>query len=276
MTHRALAFFIIINCICSSLVPAQLQGEKIFSKSCASCHTIGMGDLVGPDLANIHTRRAKDWITRFIISPREVVNSGDSVANDLFKKYRLMMPDHQLSTTEINSILTYIETKSSVSANNNSGPAVYGFISASRKDIEIGKNIFEGNIKLKNGGAACIWCHKITGPGIFNGGLLAKDLTHVASRLGTEGIGAILTNPPFPAMADAFINKPLTKNEINYLLAFFSYTDNTGVITTSVIQEDFVLILAVIIVSVYLLTFFLFFWQKVKKHSVNTPNTINE
>ena len=36
---------------------AQESGQQIFQKSCAACHSIGGGRLVGPDLAGVNDKR---------------------------------------------------------------------------------------------------------------------------------------------------------------------------------------------------------------------------
>ena len=55
---------------------------------------------------------------------------------------------------------------------------------------------------------------------MFNGGLLAKDLTTAFSRLSAAGVDGILRNPPFPAMVNAFSSTPLTDHEVKDILAF--------------------------------------------------------
>src|SRR3954463_8866896 len=37
------------------------RGEYLFKSRCAACHTIGKGDAVGPDLANVFERRDRAW-----------------------------------------------------------------------------------------------------------------------------------------------------------------------------------------------------------------------
>jgi ubiquinol-cytochrome c reductase cytochrome c subunit len=51
------------------------------------------------------------------------------------------------------------------------------------------------------------------------------DLTDSYSRLGSAGITAILSNPPFPLMKAAFVNKELTDVEIDALNAMFHFAD---------------------------------------------------
>lgn len=90
-----------------------------------------------------------------------------------------------------------------------------------------GKDYFDGTKRFENGGPSCISCHAVNVSGITSGGLLAKDLTDVYSRLG-EGISPWLMAPPFPAMEVSFQNNPLTKNERLKLQAFFKYTNENN------------------------------------------------
>ncbi|MCB0429847.1 MAG: cytochrome c, partial [Flavobacteriales bacterium] len=39
-----------------SVSQAQPNGEEIFKANCKSCHTIGKGPLIGPDLKDVETR----------------------------------------------------------------------------------------------------------------------------------------------------------------------------------------------------------------------------
>ena len=64
-------------------------------------------------------------------------------------------------------------------------------------------------------------CHTVAGVGFFGGGALGKDLTDAAKRLGGEaGLAALLENPAFPVMREAYKGKPLTKEEAAALAAF--------------------------------------------------------
>lgn len=87
-----------------------------------------------------------------------------------------------------------------------------------------GKSYFEGSMGFKNGGLACISCHSVNNEKVMIGGLLAKDLTDVYSRM-NEGISAWLTAPSFPAMTISYKNNPLTETERMRLTSFLKYTD---------------------------------------------------
>ncbi len=112
-----LSFFITTVLLLASScikVSAQDTGETSFKQTCAACHTIGKGRLVGPDLANIQQRRPQDWIANFIKSSQSVIKSGDKYADSLFLAYnQLVMPDHpSMSDEQVKNLISYIETKS--------------------------------------------------------------------------------------------------------------------------------------------------------------------
>lgn len=266
-------FLIILSCFLTFIISlnAQDQGEQLFSQQCAMCHTVGRGKLVGPDLANVQNRRTEEWILKFVDSPQSVIKSGDSTANALFNQYKIVMPDHQLTTNEIKSIIAYIKANSSLSNTPNEKTSSHTFNASLVTDLNIekGRNIFEGETRLTNKGPACISCHNIANPTVFNGGLLAKDLTTVFSRLGPAGIKGILRNPPFPAMVNAFGSAPLTNEEINDLLSFFYYTNSKGTLQATPFQTQFDLLIGVIVGLIAMLNVFLIMWQRVKKHTVN-------
>src|SRR5690606_2738460 len=41
-----------------------------FKQNCMSCHTVGGGRLVGPDLKDVTERKDREWLTRFILDPK--------------------------------------------------------------------------------------------------------------------------------------------------------------------------------------------------------------
>lgn len=254
---------------------AQNQGEQLFKQKCTACHTVGGGKLVGPDLANIQTRRTEDWIIKFVHSSQSVIKSGDTTALTLFNQHnKVVMPDQDLNDNQIKSIIAYIASNSPDVNNPNvkTPTQIFNTASISAADIEKGKNLFDGLIKLTNGGPACISCHNINNQVMFNGGLLAKDLTTAFSRLSAAGVDGILRNPPFPAMIDGFGLAPLTDQEVKALLAFLYNADSKGEVQLSPIQTQFDLLIGIIIGINIALGIFFFMWQRVKKYSVNQFN----
>ena len=107
---------------------------------------------------------------------------------------------------------------------------------------------------------------------MFNGGLLAKDLTTAFSRLSAAGVDGILRNPPFPAMIDGFGLAPLTDQEVKALLAFLYNANSKGEVQLSPLQTQFDLLIGIIVEINIALAIFFFMWQRVKKYSVNFFN----
>jgi Cytochrome c len=47
-----------------------------FQQNCGSCHSIGGGPLVGPDLENLLQRKDRKWLLAFLDNPQAVIDSG--------------------------------------------------------------------------------------------------------------------------------------------------------------------------------------------------------
>ncbi len=88
-------------------------GQALFIKACSSCHTIGKGDRIGPDLANVSTRRPHDWLKAFVSRPDKMFAAKDPVALAMAKKYRgLRMPNLGLSEQDAADVLAYVDAQS--------------------------------------------------------------------------------------------------------------------------------------------------------------------
>jgi protein SCO1 len=87
-----------------------IRGYTLFNRACSTCHSIGKGDKIGPDLAGVSTRRDRDWLKKFISRPDKVRESGDKTAVELFEKYnRVMMPYLGLSEIDAEDAMSYID-----------------------------------------------------------------------------------------------------------------------------------------------------------------------
>ncbi len=96
---------------------AQSKGEIIFKSNCASCHTIGKGNLVGPDLEGLMERRDESWVRRFIQSSQSLLAEGDSLALALFQENNYVpMPDQLLSEEDLTAVLDYINAQTTQSS----------------------------------------------------------------------------------------------------------------------------------------------------------------
>jgi protein SCO1 len=86
------------------------NGQFLFQNGCSACHTIGKGDKVGPDLLGVTERRDREWLTRYILVPDEMLAANDPIATTLFKKYKeIRMPNLGLARDEVAELLAYVE-----------------------------------------------------------------------------------------------------------------------------------------------------------------------
>jgi mono/diheme cytochrome c family protein len=208
---------------------AEEIGEQTFQTHCATCHTIGGGRLVGPDLAGVTDKRSQEWLQKFIKSSQTVINSGDADAIALFDEYnKLPMPDPPVTDSQIGEILVYIQAaslKESGSDREVQPVVVADSEPASEADVARGRELFQGTIKFANQGPTCNACHDVKNDAVIGGGILAAELTKVFSRMGGPGVRAILGSPPFPVMQAAYKDKALTKDEIASLISFLQHAD---------------------------------------------------
>lgn len=85
-------------------------GQALFLRVCASCHTIGRGIKVGPDLIDVSARRERAWLLRYISAPEKMHSQGDATARELAEKYKAVrMPNLGLSEDDASDLLSYLD-----------------------------------------------------------------------------------------------------------------------------------------------------------------------
>ncbi len=85
-------------------------GEIAFNQHCSGCHNFRQDD-IGPQLGGLTTEVSADWIEHFIKNPQQIITSGDKRAQELFKKYKVVMPSFaSLREEEVNSIIALLNT----------------------------------------------------------------------------------------------------------------------------------------------------------------------
>lgn len=199
------------------------DGATTFKSTCQACHTIGGGRLVGPDLAGVNDRHDEAWIIAFVQHSQAVIASGDSAAVALAAQFPgAVMPDWPLSNDAVRAVLSYIRQVESAAVSPVAGGAG---APPEQGDSVLGRNLFQGTTRFVRGGPACNSCHDVTHEDVIGGGVLARDLTTVFSRLGGSGVRAIVGSPPFPVMQRAFQDRALTDQEVAALVAFLRQAD---------------------------------------------------
>jgi len=98
-------------------------GAYLFQSRCAACHTIGKGDAVGPDLAGVTTRRARDWLVRYLRAPDQLLAEQDPIAVALLAQYKeVPMPNLRLNDGEIATVLAYLDAQRVAAPPGRAGP----------------------------------------------------------------------------------------------------------------------------------------------------------
>lgn len=193
------------------------DAEAQFRKSCMSCHTIGAGDKVGPDLKGLPERRSKDWATGFMQAPGTLIERGDTTANDLYKRFNgVKMPDLGITAPEADALFKFIDECTKTGKKMGSAGINRP---ATTQEIANGKALFEGRMRFAKRAPACLSCHSAGDAGLLGGGRLGPDLTSVAGKMG-KGLASAIENPAFPSMVGVFKDRNLTEMEAFQVAAY--------------------------------------------------------
>jgi len=88
--------------------PRAVKGKLSFESKCLACHSIAGGDKLGPDLYGVTKRRDKSWLKKWLKNPEQMLQS-DAAAKEMLGKYKVPMPNQNLSEDEIKEYLEYFE-----------------------------------------------------------------------------------------------------------------------------------------------------------------------
>ncbi len=89
-------------------------GQALFKKICAPCHTIGVGDRVGPDLRDVTARRDRAWLAAFIQNPPKLRALHDPTAVVLAEKFpAVRMPILGLGEQDASDLVSFLEAETS-------------------------------------------------------------------------------------------------------------------------------------------------------------------
>jgi cytochrome c2 len=222
---RIARIFIAISLVTASAFAAD-EAASYFRQNCMSCHTIGGGRLVGPDLKDVTQRKDRAFLQRFVANPKSFLDAGDPYVMKLKEEARgAVMPNISgLDEAKASALLDMIEHESKLPKSQFAGLNI-GDQPFTARDIANGRSIILGTRRLTNGGPACISCHSVDNIAVLGGGKLAPDLTKVFERLrGRKNLASWLQAPATPTMRPLFVNTSLTNDEIVSLVAYLETT----------------------------------------------------
>ena len=192
------ALFAIAILFVAAASPAQTGAARLFNDACASCHTVGGGELAGPDLAGV-----AHWPVPEL---RNAVKRMQDNAG-------------ALTTQQIDELVALLQARD-VKAQLAGGSAPVPILEIPPEEraasAETGRRLFFGEEVFANHGTPCFACHTVAG----RGGNLAVDLTQIHAKRGDAAVLIAAQQPPFPLMKAAYSNHTVTKQEAYHLLAF--------------------------------------------------------
>ena len=182
---------------------AAKAGEETFNRACTTCHTIGQGDRIGPDLRGITERRDHDWLVKWIDDPIGMSRT-DPLGQQLLAEWKnIPMSDANLNPDEIEQVLAYLDYASETGVEIVEEEAM----ELSPEQFEQAKTIYFNR---------CAGCH-----GTLRAGATGPNIQPArTTEIGTTAIKAILNNglpggmPPWGTMGI------LSQEEINLMASF--------------------------------------------------------
>ena len=87
--------------------PNAVQGKVAFESKCLACHSMGFGDKMGPDLADVTKRRSDEWLAKWLKSPEQMLKT-DPDAQAMLKQFKnIPMPNQNLTDAEIKQYMAF-------------------------------------------------------------------------------------------------------------------------------------------------------------------------
>jgi mono/diheme cytochrome c family protein len=100
------------NAMNTGLAMGQQPGQAMYKKVCAGCHTIGVGDRVGPDLRGVTGRRDRAWLVSYIRNPVAMRAKRDPIAVELTAKFKdVHMPNLGMSEVDATDLIAYLSAE---------------------------------------------------------------------------------------------------------------------------------------------------------------------
>ena len=174
------------------------HGGQLFVEKCSPCHSVGGGDLAGPDL--IRATRLSTGAVRTAVHRMEE-NVGSLPVDDV---------------EALVALLKNPRAQQVVAAAQNPPLPVKVAEEVERGSSKTGRRLFYGDARFKNGGSPCFACHSAGG----RGGNLAVDLTLAHTRMTRSAIVSATAQPAFPLMKAAYTNHAITEQESFDLATF--------------------------------------------------------
>jgi len=178
---------------------------ELFLSNCAGCHTVGGGDLIGPDL-----KEATQWSNEDLRSAikRMEENTGPMTESDINQLLEFLK---DLNVSE--RIQQQQERQERVEAKPRT--------ELPKASFETGQQLFRGNKPLANRGPSCFACHHF----VNEGGSLGPDLTHLNKSFSSAVLQSAIEKSSYKVMRPIYEKKPITQEEALHLAEYLSHPE---------------------------------------------------
>lgn len=90
-------------------VPGSEAGRDVFvTRGCNSCHGVGSGTVIGPDLHGVGARRDVDWMRRWLADPSAMIRAYPDLRTWPAQYGNIIMPNQNLTSEEIEVLVQYL------------------------------------------------------------------------------------------------------------------------------------------------------------------------
>lgn len=160
----------------------------LFGQKCTSCHTVGEGNKIGPDLLGVDQRRELPWLKKWLTSPGAMLDAKDPTALELLGQFNnVRMAEQNLTPEQIDALIAFFQACTEKDGCTPiAGPKLA--IDATPEEIAAGREYFLGTRRFSAGGPACAGCHDVRGEQLLGGGSLGGDLTFVWAHRHEKGL----------------------------------------------------------------------------------------
>lgn len=237
-TTKVTIFAVMMTSLAVVLPGAAQDASQIFSEKCASCHTMGKGPLVGPDLASSKFQ-PEAQIEANVKRMQNQAGTLDEGEVEALVQYLKSGGTTGATATSTSTSTSSTSTSTSTSASetqktpatktaDEKGKTESAITHQTPEDepgsVSVGEELFTGKRTFKNQGMACAACHSVTGAA--SGGL-GPDLSAISIKMNTAALVVAAEKAPYRVMKDAYKNNLVTHDEAVDLAAYMSTLKGT-------------------------------------------------